>query len=121
MAGNDYRSGRRQVSFVVDESLWAAVKGCAAVRGWSVTKLITELLEREVGHGDVGVGSGDHEGAGASGGANGAHSVRGGGGDSESGASGRGVDWDAMLAVGRAAKIYSGVDISTLDPIEEIA
>ena len=45
---NDYRAGRRQVSFVVDEALWVAVKGLAAARGMSVTRFVTELLEAEV-------------------------------------------------------------------------
>lgn len=139
MAGNDYRSGRRQVSFVVDESLWAAVKGVAAGRGWSVTRLVTELLEREVGYGDVGTGPADSARVGASGGFVG--SQRGGdrGGDSVSGASGRveplternaaaaGVNWDAIVAAGKYRKnyldvenSYTGVD-TPIDPIEEIA
>ena len=115
MAGNDYRADRRQVSFVVDVSLWAAVKGVAAGRGWSVTRLVTELLEREVGYGDAGTGPRDREGFVASGGPVGAHGVRGSGGDTVSGASGRGVDWDSLLAAGRAAKF------GRVDPIEEIA
>lgn len=116
MAGNDYRSGRRQVSFVVDESLWAAVKGVAAGRGWSVTRLVTELLEKEVGYGDAGVGPRDREGSGASGGVDGALRGGGSGGDTVSGVAGRGVDWDSLLVAGRAAKVSV-----VLDPIEEIA
>ena len=48
MAGNDYRRGRRQVSLVVDEGLWWAVKAAAAERGVSVTRLVTGLLEDAV-------------------------------------------------------------------------
>lgn len=48
MAGNDYRVGKRQVSLVVDEALWWAVKGVAAVQGVSVTRLVTGLLEDAV-------------------------------------------------------------------------
>lgn len=45
---NDYRRDKRQVSFVVDEGLWAATKGLAAARGVSVTQFVTGLLEAEV-------------------------------------------------------------------------
>jgi len=48
VAGNDYRVGRRQVSFVVDEGLWGAVKAAAALRGLSVTAFVTGLLEDAV-------------------------------------------------------------------------
>lgn len=48
MPKNDYRSGRRQVSLVVDEALWWAVKAVAAERGVSVTRLVTGLLEDAV-------------------------------------------------------------------------
>jgi len=131
MAGNDYRGDRRQVSFVVDTSLWGAAKGVAVARGWSVTRLITELLEREVGYGVVGVGSGDSEGSGASGGFHGAHSVGGSGSDTVPGTARRGVavtpngtkqpDWDAILASGFAAKSVVRGTMSDVDPIEEIA
>lgn len=49
MSGNDYRRGRRQVSFVVDEGLWLAVKAAAAGGGVSVTAFVTDLLENAVG------------------------------------------------------------------------
>lgn len=45
MPKNDYRSGKRQVSMVVDEGLWWAVKAIAGQRGVSVTALVTELLQ----------------------------------------------------------------------------
>ena len=41
---NQYRVGRRQVSFVVDEDLWVAVKCVAADAGVSVTGFVTGLL-----------------------------------------------------------------------------
>ena len=59
VAKNDYRSGRRQVSFVVDEVLWLQVKAVAAAQGVSVTRLVTGLLEEAV-DGDVGYRSDDH-------------------------------------------------------------
>lgn len=123
MAGNDYRVDKRQVSFVVDSSLWAAVKGSAAARGWSVTRLVTELLEKEVGYGDVGIGSGDRVGASSQGGASGAYGGGSGAGHSFSGAAGRGVDWDSLLEAGKEKKftsIFTGETV-TIDPIEEIA
>lgn len=119
MAGNDYRRGRRQVSFVVDEGLWVAVKGVAAGRGWSVTRLVTELLEREVCDGDVGVGSGC--GACSSPGGAGAGQERGRDrvDDPVEPSAGR-VDWDALLQRGREAKMQQ-VPVVRVDPIEEIA
>ena len=48
MAKNDYRVGRRQVSFVVDEGLWGLVRAAAAGRGVSVTGFVTGLLEDAV-------------------------------------------------------------------------
>lgn len=119
MAGNDYRRGRRQVSFVVDEGLWVAVKGVAAARGWSVTRLVTDLLEREVCDGDVGVGSGG--GARAAAGGSGAGQV--GGRDRVDDAvepAVGGVDWDSLLQRGREAKVLVAAP-SVRDPIEEIA
>ena len=133
MAGNDYRSDRRQVSFVVDTGLWGAAKGVAVARGWSVTRLITELLEKEVGYGDVGIGEGHRVGATAEGVVDRTH----GGGSSTShsqpGVAGRGIaertaaptpkspDWDAILASGFAAKTVGRNVALQVDPIEEIA
>ena len=48
VAKNDYRVGRRQVSFVVDEGLWGAVKAAAVAGGVSVTAFVTGLLEDAV-------------------------------------------------------------------------
>ena len=133
MAGNDYRGDRRQVSFVVDTGLWGAAKGVAVARGWSVTRLITELLEKEVGYGDVGVGAGHRVGATAESVVDRSH----GGGSSPShsvpGTTGRGIaeppatqgkqspDWNAILASGFAAKSVVRDTMSQRDPIEEIA
>lgn len=91
MAGNDYRRGRRQVSFVVDEGLWVAVKVRAGLEGVSVTRFVSGLLEEVVGGGGVGGGSVDFGGPAASGVVVG--SQRGGdcGGDFESGVVGRGL------------------------------
>jgi hypothetical protein len=114
---NDYRGKKKVLHVVVEADLHLAVRLTAAAAGVSITEFVTSILDREVGYGVVGVGSGDSEGSGASGGFHGPHSVRDSGDDSQSGASGRGVDWDAMLAVGRAAKVVSG----RKDPIEEIA
>ena len=131
MARNDYRRDKKQVSFVVDEGLWAAVKGCAVARGWSVTRFVTEVLEREVGDGDFGVGPGG--GARFAAGGFGAGEERGRGGvvDPVEPAVGR-VDWDRVLAQGISRKAAapwsvaeavadSAVNPYRLDPIEEIA
>lgn len=53
MAGNDYRAGRAVLHCVVDEGLYGAVKGLAAVRGVSVTRLVTDALEGLVGPRDT--------------------------------------------------------------------
>ena len=45
---NDYRVGKRQVSFVCPEWLWLAVKEQAAVRGCSVSDLVRDALASEV-------------------------------------------------------------------------
>ena len=116
MARNDYRRGRRQVSFVVDESLWAAVKGAAAVRCWSVTRFVTEILEREVSDGDVSVGPVGgacvEDGGDCSGQAGGRDRVA----DVVEPAAGR-VDWDALL-VRKQRPVVESVPV---DPIEDIA
>ena len=114
---NDYRGGKKVLHVVVEADLHLAVRLTAAAAGVSITEFVTSILDREVGYGVVGTGPRDREGSVASGGVVGAQRSGGGGGDSQSGASGRGVDWDAMLAVGRAAKVAS----ARLDPIEEIA
>ena len=119
MAGNDYRRDKKQVSFVVDEGLWVAVKGAAAACGWSVTRFVTELLEREVGCGDVGVGPGG--GARFAAGGAGAGEERGRDRvDDPVQSSSQRVDWDALLQRGREAKVQP-VPNMMLDPIEEIA
>ena len=134
MTGNDYRADKRQVSFVVDSALWSAAKGVAVARGWSVTRLLTELLEKEVGHGDAGTGSRNRDGAEAAGRPNGAYGGGSGAGHSFPGTAGRGIaeptaalstkvpDWDAILASGFAAKSSVGRNVTlSVDPIEEIA
>jgi len=132
MAGNDYRGDRRQVSFVVDTGLWGAAKGVAVARGWSVTRLITELLEKEVGYGDAGVGEGHRVGATAEGVVDRTHGGGSGSSHSVPGTARRGVvvtpnvpsgpDWDTILARGFAAKVGVVRDVaSQVDPIEEIA
>ena len=112
---NDYRSDKKVLHLVVESDLHVAVKLTAATAGVSITEFVTQLLEKEVGHGDVGIGSGDRVGFASSGGSDGAHGGRGSGGDSQSGASGRGVDWDSLLLAGKQAKF------GRVDPIEEIA
>lgn len=119
------------MSFVVDEALWAAVKDCAVARGWSVTRFVTEVLEREVGDGDFGVGPGG--GARAEAGSFGAGEERGRDrvADPVESSSQR-VDWDRILAEGISRKAAapwsvaeavadSVVNPYRLDPIEEIA
>jgi hypothetical protein len=48
VAKNDYRVGRRQVSFVVDEGLWGAVRDAARVRGCSMSDVVRDALLSEV-------------------------------------------------------------------------
>jgi hypothetical protein len=114
---NDYRVGKKVLHVVVDVDLHLAVKLAAAEQGVSVTELVTRILDKEVSYGDAGIGSGHRVGSASSGGANGAYGGGSGAGHSQSGASGRRVDWEELLAVGRAAKTSTAV----LDPIEEIA
>ena len=109
--------GKKVLHLVVEEDLHLAVKLTAAAVGVSITEFVTSLLEKEVSRGDAGTGSGHRVGVEASGSPYGAHGGGGGAGHSQSGVAGRGVDWEAMLAVGRAAKVTTAV----LDPIEEIA
>ena len=127
MSGNDYRVGRKQVSFVVDEALWVAVKGTAAASGVSVTRWLTDVLEREVRFDGSG-GDDARLGVSAAPTGGGVGDRPGGGGSAAAGV-GAGdarqvVDWDALLAKGREnrvpvmgrASLYDG-----RDPIEEIA
>jgi len=114
---NDYRGGKKVLHLVVEGDLHLAVKLAAAAAGVSITEFVTRILDKEVSHGDAGTGSGHRVGVEASGSPYGAHGGGGGAGHSQSGVAGRGVDWDAMLAVGRAAKVVS----VRVDPIEEIA
>lgn len=117
---NDYRVDKKVLHLVVEGDLHVAVKSAAATGGVSITEFVTSMLEREVGYGVAGVGSGDSEGSGASGGFHRSHSVGDSGGHSQSGPVGRGVDWDALLLAGRVQKSTVGSTI-VLDPIEEIA
>ena len=114
---NDYRGGKKVLHVVVEVDLHLAVRLSAAAVGVSITEFVTSILEREVGYGVTGTGPRDREGSVASGSVVGSQRAGGSGGDSQSGASGRGVDWDELLAVGRAAKGSAPV----FDPIEEIA
>ena len=105
MAGNDYRRGRRQVSVVVDEGLWWAVKAVAGKRGISVTGLVTGLLEDLVDDEQQAVTS-TPEG-----------SVR-----------SATPDWAAILGAGREARVSVALDRDrertvslAADPLEEIA
>lgn len=105
MPGNDYRRGKRQVSLVVDEGLWWAVKAVAGHRGVSVTSLVTGLLEDLVD---------DEQQA-------------------EQDAPGGSVrpatpDWAAILGAGREARVSVALDRDrertvslAADPLEEIA
>ena len=109
MAGNDYRVGRRQVSFVVDEGLWGVVRVCASVRGMSMTQWLTEVLERETGFGVDVVESEKMVMVEP-------------GGELRSFRSG-GMDWNEVLERGRAAKALA-LPLSlppVVDPLEEIA
>lgn len=126
LAGNDYRVGLAQVSFCLDRGLHAAAKAHAGVLGVSLTALLVDLLEREVGHdADADVGAGGSVGADFEGVGFGAVGAGDRGGHRVSGAVGRGVtpDWDALLRAGREAKTVRVVSdtVSGPDPLEEIA
>lgn len=114
---NDYRADKKVLHLVVEGDLHVAVKLSAATAGVSITEFVTSVLEKEVGYGDVGVGSRDRVGVASSGGPHGAHGGGSGAGHSQSGVAGRGVDWDSLLLAGKKAKASVGV----VDPIEEIA
>lgn len=97
---NDYRQGRRQVSFVVDEALWAAVKGLAAARGVSVTRFVTELLEAQVMP-DVQPNTSP---------------------STLAPATSTTPDWESIMERGRASRVVVVSDtVSGGDPLEEIA
>lgn len=97
---NDYRAGRRQVSFVVDEALWGATKGLAAARGMSVTAFVTGLLEAEVMP-DVQPDTPASPLAPAT---------------------PTTPDWDSIMERGRASRVVVVSDtVSGSDPLEEIA
>ena len=112
MAGNDYRKNRAVLHCVVDRWLLEAVKSRASGQGVSLTRCVVEILEEVVTRGDVGHRSDDHGLSQAPGRVERSHGGGDRGGDSQSGVVGR-VDWDHLLAVGRAAKRQ--------DPLEDIA
>ena len=114
MAGNDYRRGKAVLHCVVESWLLEAVKAKARERGVSLTRCVVEILEEVVTDGDVGDRSDDHGLSQAQGGVERSYGGGDCGGDSVSGVVGR-VDWDRLLAVGRAAKSRSS------DPLEDIA
>lgn len=115
MAGNDYRRDKAVLHCVVERWLLEAVKEKAKGQGRSLTGFVVELLEVAV-DGDFGHRSDDHGLSASQGGAVGSHGGGDRGSDSQPSAVGR-VDWDGLLAAGRAAKTPSRF----LDPIEEIA
>ena len=112
---NDYRSGKKVLHLVVEESLHLSVKCVAADKGVSITEFVSSILEREVGHGDAGTGPVDSAWVGEEGSVVGSHGGGDRGGDSFAGGAGRGVDWDALLLAGKQSKF------GKVDPIEEIA
>ena len=127
MAVNDYRKNKSVLHCVIDARVYVALKCFAADQGRSVTDVVQSLIKLEVeSHGYVGVGSGDRALPSEAGGAIGAYGAGGGGGDLERGVVGRGVDFDAIIAAGRALKSASRPGESVRfervsDPIEEIA
>ena len=128
---NDYRDGKKVLHLVVEVGLHTAVKCAAADRGMSITQFVSDVLEREVGDGDFGVGPGSGARASQGGFGAGADSGRGGVADPVEPSVGR-VDWDRILAEGikkKAAAPWTVVEAVAdsmenpyrLDPIEEIA
>ena len=131
---NAYRADRKVLHVVLDSGLHGAVKSSAVAAGLSITEFVTQVLEKEVGYGDAGTGSGNRDGAEATGRPNGAYGGGSGAGHSVPSAAGRGIaepaativerkqpDWDAILASGFAAKSVVRDTMSQRDPIEEIA
>lgn len=127
VAGNGYRVGRKQRNLVLDVPLDDRVKAMAVACGVSVNEFIVRVLEREVasdGSGGVVPGvAGDSQagqrGFGAERGRVGSGAVGVGAGDVEQPRVS--PDWDAIMAVGRQAKVVYPVDTMVVDPLEEIA
>lgn len=101
MSKNDYRTGKRQVSFVVDSDLMDTLRGKAKRHGKTVTAYLTDLIVKDL----------DREPQPTT-----APPVA---------AASHGTDWDAILARGLASRERVGVSVcdvaSQPDPLEDIA
>lgn len=111
---NDYRGGRRVLHCVVDAGLHDRVRAAAVADGVSITLFVSRVLGEVTGYG-VGVESGDFGVFGAAGSVHGQNSTGVGGGSVVVCSSGRGVDWDSVLARGEKQSV-AAVEV---DPIEE--
>lgn len=124
---NDYRDGLKQRNLVYDRGLDDRVRAMAVACGVSVNQFIVGVLEREVASGgsggvvpgDAGDSQAGQRGSGAERGRVGSGAVGVGAGDVEQPRVS--PDWDAIMAVGRQAKVVYPVDTMVVDPLEEIA
>lgn len=127
VAGNGYRVGRKQRNLVLDTPLDDRIRAMAVACGVSVNEFIVRVLEREVASGGAGDGASgvagastaDQCGFGVQRGRDGSDFVGVGAGDG--GQPRVSPDWDAIMAVGRQAKVVYPVDTMVVDPLEEIA
>ena len=112
---NDYRSDQKVLHCVVEAGLHGRVKALAAADGVSITEFITRVLE-SVTDDAVGVGPGHRVVPRTAGSVHGTYGAGSGGGFTVGGVTGRGVDWDSVLATGKKPVVER-----VLDPIEDIA
>lgn len=101
MSGNDYRRGKRQVSFVVDVEVMDILRAKAARHGMSMTGYLTDLILKDL----------DREPQPTF--------------PPPVAPTAHGTDWDAIIARGLASRERVGVSVcdaaSQGDPLEEIA
>ena len=113
------RPDRAQLSLVLDAGLVAAVRARARCEGVSIVSLVERALEVSV-DGYVVSGPGDRGGVASGGGGVGEVDQRGGVSSAVAASVGR-VDWDVLLAQGRAGRVSVTAVPVVVDPIEEIA
>ncbi len=115
------RADRAQLSVLLDAGLVSAVRARAAAEGVSLVSLVERALEVSV-DGYVVSGPGDRGGVASGGGGVGEVDQRGGVSSAVAASVGR-VDWDAVLARGRAERVpvLASQSRVELDPIEDIA
>lgn len=98
MPRNDYRAGKAVLHCVVDGELMGLVRGSAAARGVSITRLVTEVLEAAL--------LSEPQPNEASTPAPQTKAL---------------PDWDSILDRGRRGRVVSDTVSEVCDPLEEIA